>query len=222
MNSNLRVILVVSSLVLASLACQAVIGGGSGGDVATSKVIFSDDFSSSQWGTGTDADSSIEYANETLQMVVFTANFFVWSTLDDQSYRNVHMEATVINNGTDPTTAFGIMCDKQSSNDDLYYFAMTPVGQYAIARAVTGQNDLFLTNNDLWATSDSIKKNASSYRIGVDCGNGVLTLYVDGQRIASVSDSTYESGGVGLFTWSGEEGTVTNVSFDDFLMTELP
>jgi hypothetical protein len=99
---------------------------------------------------------------------------------------------------------------------------MTPAGQYAIAKAVAGQNDIFLTNNDQWASSNAIKSNASSYRIGADCGNGVLTFYVDGQQIDSVSDSTYESGGVGLFTWSGKEGTVTNVSFDDFLMTQLP
>jgi len=49
-----------------------------------------------------------------------------------------------------------------------------------------------------------------------------LTLYVDGQQIVSVSDATYSNGGVALFTWSGEEATTTNVSFDDFLMIELP
>jgi hypothetical protein len=49
-----------------------------------------------------------------------------------------------------------------------------------------------------------------------------LTLYVDGQQIASVSDASYINGGVALFTWSGEEAVTTDVSFDDFLMTELP
>jgi hypothetical protein len=50
----------------------------------------------------------------------------------------------------------------------------------------------------------------------------MLALYVDGQQIASVTDSTYTSGGIGLFTWSGEEASATDVSFDDFVMTELP
>jgi len=45
---------------------------------------------------------------------------------------------------------------------------------------------------------------------------------VDGQQIDSVSDASYANGGVALFTWSGEEATNTNVSFDDFLMTGLP
>ena len=68
-----------------------------------------------------------------------------------------------------------------------------------------GKRDVFLTNNDQWASSDLITKNASSYRVGADCGNGNLTLYVDGQQIASVSDASYTSGGVAVFTWSGEE-----------------
>jgi len=49
-----------------------------------------------------------------------------------------------------------------------------------------------------------------------------LTLYVDGQQIVSVADSSYLSGGAALMTWSGEEASTTNVSFDDFLLTQLP
>jgi len=45
---------------------------------------------------------------------------------------------------------------------------------------------------------------------------------VDGKEIASVSDTSYTTGGVGLLTWSAEEATTTDVSFDDFVMTELP
>jgi hypothetical protein len=218
MNSNFRVILGIACLALAALACQTILGG-----IGAPTVLFSDDFSSSQWGTGTDADSSIEYANGTLQMILFTKNYFVWSTPNDQDYQNIHMEVTVLNNNTDSTTAFGLMCNQQAeANSSFYYVAITPAGQYAIAKATTGEKDLFLTNDDTWGTSDLIAQNASSYRLGVDCGNGTLTLHVDGQEIASVSESSYSNGGVGLLTWSGEEATNTNVSFDDFLMTELP
>jgi len=185
-------------------------------------VVFSDDFSVDQWGTGTDADSAVEYLNEALNFIVFKDNFFVWSTPDDEVYENIHMEVTVINNGTDATTAFGLMCNKAVVND-FYYLAITPSGQYAIAKAVTAQTDVFLTNNDEWADSDLIAINADSYRVSVDCGNGALTLYVDGQEIASVNDSSYTNGRVAVFAWSGEEvGITTDVSFDDFEMTELP
>jgi hypothetical protein len=189
---------------------------------AQPNILLSDDFSSAQWGIGTDSDSSVEYANEALQVIIYTKNHFMLSTPDEQDYQHVHVEVTVINNDTDSTTAFGLICNQQVAEDSFYYFAMTPAGQYAIAKATVDQSDVFLTNNDEWANSDLIPKNASSYRVGADCGNGTLTLYVDGQQIASVSDATYTRGGVGLFTWSGEEATSTNVSFDDFEMRELP
>ena len=227
MNRNRQIILAIFVLALAALACNAVTGGG--GDDPTGptstpspRVIFSDDFSSSQWGTGTDADSSVEYASGVLQMIVYTTNYFVWSTPNDEDYQNTHMEVKVNNNGTDSTTAFGIMCNQQSTTSNFYYGAMTPAGEYAIAKAAEGQEDLFLTNNDAWASSDLIARDAPSYRVGMDCGNGSITLYVDGQQIASVADASYVDGGVALFTWSGEDATTTDVSFDDFLMTELP
>ena len=188
-------------------------------------VLLEDDFSAgnSNWGTLQNSDASIEYLDDALRMLVFTQNWIVWSTPNDTGYENAHIEVTVIINDTDSNTAFGIRCNQQASTDDsYYYFAVTPGGQYVIAKAEAGQTDLFLTNNDQWGDSDLIARNASSYRVGADCGNGTLTLYVDGQQIDSVSDSSYTRGGVALFTWSAEAATTTDVSFDDFLITSLP
>ena len=246
MKRNTGIILAILSLALAALACQAVTGGGNNStgvppsntdtpsintdsptiptQPSTGNVLLSDDFSSAKWGTGTDSDSSVEYANEALKFIVFTKNYFVWSTPGNEEYQNVHMEVTVLNNGTDSTTGFGVMCNQQTSDKkSFYYLAITPAGEYAIAKATTDQSDVFLTNNDAWAASDLIAKDAPSYRVGADCAsNGTLTLYVNGQQVASVSDVSYTSGGVAVFTWSGEEATKTDVSFDDFLMTNLP
>jgi hypothetical protein len=82
--------------------------------------------------------------------------------------------------------------------------------------------DSILTNDGQWIKSSLIASGADSYRLGADCGNNTLALYVDGQLIDSVTDSTYTSGNVGLFAWSGEELNGTNVSFDDFVLTKLP
>ena len=217
MNRNLsKGLIAITVLVLVSLGCSALsaLGGG---------AILEDDFNSGSgdWGTGTDADSSVEYSDSGLRMKVFRQNYFVWSTPNDQDYENVHIEATMINNDTDPTTAFGIMCDQQVVDDSVYYFAVTPAGEYAIVKAALAQTDVFLTNNEEWGSSDLIAQNATSYRVGADCGNGTLTLYVDGKQIASVSDTTYTTGGVALFAWSGEDAASGDVTFDDFVMTKL-
>ena len=186
-------------------------------------LVLEDDFTEgvSDWGTGTDSDSGVEYVNNALNMVVFTKNYFVWSTPNEESYENVHMEVTALNNGTDSNSAFGFICDHQGSDASFYYLAITPGGQYAIVLASDGRDDVYLTDSDPWASSALLKVDAPSYRIGADCGNGTLSLYIDGQLIASVKDGTYTRGGVGLFTWSDVDAVTTNVTFDDFVLTKI-
>lgn len=209
---NSRVFVTVAALVLASLACSAL-GGG---------ALLEDDFSGGDitWGTGTDAESSVEYSNDALKFFINKDLYFVWSTPNDEDYENIHIEVTANNNSNDSTAAFGIICNLQLTNTS-YYFAVTGEGEYAIGK-YTFAGDTLLTNGGQWAESSQIESNAASYRIGADCGNNTLTLYVNGQQIDSVSDSTYTSGNVGLFAWSGEGLDGTDVSFDDFVVTELP
>ena len=220
MKGNIRFVLTIVVIVLTTLACQA--GGGGGDTESQSKggIILNDDFSSKEWGTGTDADSSVEYADEALQMIVYTNNFFVWSKPNEVVYENIHMEVTVLNNGTDSTTAFGLICNQ--TGGDFYYFGITPAGQYAIALASEDEVDVFLTNDDAWGDSDLIAVDADSYRVGADCGNGILNLYVDGQVVATTLNTKYSKGQIAVFTWSDVDGETTNVSFDDFVVTSLP
>lgn len=228
MKRNHPIILAIFILTLAALACNAVTEGGSAtpDDLTTTpspRVIFSDDFSSQNWGVGTDEKSSVEYVNNALQMILYVNNYFVWSPPPgNESYENINAEVKVINNGTDSTTAFGIICNKQGSTSNFHYVAITPAGEYAIGKATEGQKDVFLTNDDAWAFSELIPVDAATYSVGADCGNGTLTLYVNDQQIATAADASYVSGGVAVFTWSGEDVDSANVSFDDFLITELP
>lgn len=258
MRSNFRILMAISILALAALACQSVMGGGETDvsntndiiestpdleeteepsdfetqepeeteePVSSSDVLYEDDFREgrSNWGVGTDADSAVEYVNDALNIQLFRKNYFVWTSPTDEPYENVHMEVTVTNNGSDADAAFGFFCAVQYPIDDShYYLAITPRGEYAIAKAALALDDEILTNNGTWDSSDLIPENADSYRLGADCGNGILTLYVNGEEVDSVSDSTYTSGSFALFVLSPNTVNTINYSFDDFLMTELP
>jgi hypothetical protein len=242
----------VACLALAALACSAISGGGEPTPITLpvvptavllqpttvpdsplpteappsnngGEVLFKDDFvpGRGEWGTGSDADRTVEYVEETLSIKIPAANYFVWTTPNDEDYSNVHIEVTAYNHNTDSHSGFGIICNQQFIEDSMYYFVVTPAGEYAIVLAALAQDDNFLTNGG-WETSDLIARNAESYRIGADCGNGKLTLYVDGQVIASVDDSTYAAGGFALFGLSGQQTGATEVRFDDFVMTQLP
>lgn len=217
-NISWKLLAALTVLVLAALACAIPGMGNSDGS------LYRDDFSStdSGWGTGTDTDSSVEYSSDGLQFLVITPNYYTWSNPGvGEDFENVHIEVAVRNSSTDPDATFGIVCDQQVTGDSHYYLAITQSGYYAIVKAAIAQDDVILTNNGEWTASDLIPSNGSTYQLGADCGNGTLTLYVNGQQIASVSDSTYTTGEVGLLAWSGEDTSGTNVVFDDFVVTSL-
>ena len=91
-----------------------------------------------------------------------------------------------------------------------------------LPRRLWRQTDVFLTNNDEWATSDLIAENSASYRLGADCGNGTLTLYVDGQQIASVSQIHRIQPALSVYSHGVRKiSSAADVTFDDFVMTKL-
>lgn len=179
----------------------------------------SDDFSSdsSGWGTGTDSNSSVEYANGGLQMQVYTANYVTWSTMGLDPYDNVHIEVSVKNESTDSKAFYGIVCNEMGSTENFYYVGISPDGYYAFVKSQMIQDDEFLKEGQ----SDLISAASGSVRLGLDCTGSSLTLYVNGQQIDSVSDSTYTSGVIGLFASTETQENGTNVTFDDFAVTKL-
>ncbi len=211
-------VLAITILTAASLSCKAL-SSLPGNDDSS---LLKDDFSSSGsgWGTGTDSESSVEYAKGGLHMEIYKANFFTWSNPDQETYDNVHLEVTARNENGSTRAGFGLMCNQQVTDSSYYYFAVTTDGEYVIGKSEIAKEDVFLTNNDDWGASDLIAANASSYRIGADCARGNLVLYVDGKKIDSASDTDYTEGGVGLFLWSGDDPTGA-VTYDDFVVTSL-
>jgi hypothetical protein len=178
-----------------------------------------DDFSSDStgWGTGNDSSSLVEYADSGLHMLVYVPFYVTWSNQGLKSFDNVHIEVSVKNKSTDPQALFGIVCDEQGSTQSFYYAGVSSDGYYAIIKSAVAQKDVFLKEG----TSDVVSTASGSVRLGLDCGGGSLTLYVNGQKLDSVSDSTYSSGVIGLFTASDDAASGAEVTFDDFAVTKL-
>jgi serine/threonine protein kinase len=186
------------------------------------ETLFQDDFSDSTiWGILDEATASVQYEDNRLRLRTFRENWVVWSNPSRDFYSDIHVEVTAYNNDGKSNTAFGVICHQQGAGASYYYGVVTPSGNYVIALAQEGETDVFLTNDNQWGYSDLIAQNANDYRIGMDCGYGVLSLYVDGQLIDSAYDSTYGGGSAGVIIWSGTDVDSADVSFDDFLLQSL-
>lgn len=212
---NWKVIASIVCLAAITLACKAVSLPGSAGDSSLLRDDFSD--SAGSWGTGADTDSSVEYANSALQFQVFVSNFFTWSTPNDTSYENIHIEAAVKNDSADPLSTMGVICFEQGKSTSFYYLGVAADGYYTISISADGQKDVSLKNG----TSTLVPSDNQTFTIGADCGNGKLALYINSQLVDSVQDATYASGKVGLFASSEEQTNGANVIFDDFVVTSL-
>lgn len=190
----------------------------------TSKALFQDDFSSSKtgWEVSSNENGSAEYLNGEFVFKVKQAQWLKWATSpDEKDYNNVHLEVSVKDTSAtkDALPSFGFICNYKD-NENFFYTGMAVDGFYAIARKINGETEILTDTENAWVNSKDITKNASSYRLGADCTPTGVTLYVDGKKIASVSDSSFASGLAGMFILTFDVANA-EVRFDDFTVTQL-
>ena len=222
MNKKSFLPLVVLSTLAISLACSTLTNPGSPASPTLPPFQLSllrDDFSdpSSGWGTGTDELSSVEYVSGTLLVEVYDPNFITWSLPNEKDYSDVRMEVDVRNDSSDEYTVLGVICHVQESQD-FYFLGVDASGYYAIGKSVVGEDYVILTNG----TSASVPGLGQSFTVAADCGNGELALYVNGEQLASIEDSAFTSGYVGIFVWNAATPNAARVAFDNFKLDKIP
>ena len=189
-----------------------------------SKFLVQEDFSSSKsgWSVNSNDNGSAEYLDGEYVFKIKRVKWLKWSTTpDDKNFSNIHLEASVQDTSADKTTlpSFGFVCNYQDNNN-FYYVGAAIDGAFAIARKVNGETKILSDAKNEWAISKDIAKNMSSYRLGADCTPSGVTLYVDGKKIASASDSSFTNGLAGLFVLTFDKASA-EVRFDDFTITQL-
>jgi hypothetical protein len=197
-------------------------GGGSTGGGSSPKALFSDNFSdtSNGWDDNTSDTSSVGVKSGKYVIAISAESWIAWANPSKQDLKNIHIEVTVKNTGDAQDVGFGVTCD--DTDGDFYYLAVSADGYYIIAKkAGSDTTALSDTENDSWLSSDKIPTNASSYQLGADCANGTLTLYVNGDEIASVDDSSYTSGNIGLLGATFKDSKAAEITFDSLEVTQL-
>ena len=159
-----------------------------------------------------DDTSALDYSGGQYVFEVNDPEWFVWCN-PDENFDDIHVEVTVENTGETSDTVFGLICHFQNATSDFYYGGISTNGQYTLRLYQDGE-DQILAEGDT-----DVDASAASYKVGLDCANGELALYLDGEKIDSASDDTYSSGDIGLFAWTGDE-TPAEIHYDDLVVTE--
>jgi hypothetical protein len=161
-----------------------------------------------EWDDGSGIKYVVEYG---IIRGEVTKQMAAW-TFAGQSLNGVKIDVDVekLINGTD-NNEMGVICNATDSRH-FYAFVIGSNQSYQIWRQ-DGDNSTQLVE---WNTSSVINSGTISNHLTAICNNGNLTLIVNGIELASISDTTYTQGDVGIVVGSYDENLGMSAYFDNF------
>ena len=178
-------------------------------------VLFQEDFSNntSGWDRVLNDGGIMDYDSGGYRMLVQQPKMNFWST-PGKYFGDVRIEVDVTKlNGPNENRA-GLICRYQNGN--YYFFMISMDGFYTIGKFTGGQ--AILLGQESMLPSDLIKTNALNH-LRADCVGNTLTMYVNFNQVASVQDTDFQAGDVGLLAGSFTEPGV-DVLFQNFVVIQ--
>ena len=178
-------------------------------------ILFQDEFENNAtgWDRVLNENGIMDYDQGSYRILVQQPTMNFWST-PEKNFRDVRVEADVIRlNGPDENRV-GLICRYQAG--DYYFFIISNDGFYAIGKFIGG-NTILLGQSEM-QSSEFILTNSINH-LRADCIGNTLTFFVNFNQVASVQDTDFPSGDVGLLAGSFSEAGV-DVSFDHFVVMQ--
>lgn len=178
-------------------------------------VLFEDDFSqtSSGWDRYIDASGITDYLDGAYQIKVLESNWYAWAN-PGKTFTDVRVEVDTWK-AEGPDGDQGIICRYQDM-ENFYLLGITTDGYYGITKIVDGEDTLL--GSEYLEFSDLIDITPGAVnRLRADCIGDHLTLYVNGQILADVTDGDLGGGDVGLVSGTYDEGG-SDMRFDNFVV----
>lgn len=220
-------LIALSLLLLASLACSTLsVPGGGGGDTPgqdtppqDSAILFQDDFSNpfSGWDRVSDGGNVTDYGDGVYHMYVAEPQLDIWAN-PGKNFTDVSVEVDATKVGGPDANLEGLICRyNESGGFKFYMFLIGADGYYIIARVDNGQQTGISSEQML--QSSVIRTGNATNRIRADCIGPNLSMYVNGQLVATATDSTYSGGDVGLLAGTFDAAGA-DINFDNFVVRQ--
>lgn len=180
-------------------------------------ILFQDDFedSSSGWDQINVDDGITDYENGYYRIYVDTDSTDVWAN-PGLNFTDAVVEVEATKAGGPDDNDMGVICRYQDVSN-FYFFIIASDGYYGVGRVIDGEQELI--GMDSMLTSDAIRQGNATNKIVGECVGDNLNLIVNGQVLATVTDSTFDRGDVGLM--AGTFSTPgTDIHFDNFVVRE--
>ncbi|MFM8319712.1 MAG: hypothetical protein ACKOC5_02270 [Chloroflexota bacterium] len=212
--ANRGLLLLTALLCLAALACRTLVGDSL---PAGSRTLFQDDFSrpTSGWNRVSAPAGESNYADGMYRILVNDPNIDIWS-LAGRDYSDARIEVDAYKVGGDRNNRFGIIC-RAASPTTFYTLVISSDGYYGIG--IIDGPDYRLIGMDALQPTDAINQGSALNHIRADCVGKTLALYVNGVKLAEVTDDRLANGDVGLIAGTYDVPGV-DIRFDNFSVAQ--
>jgi hypothetical protein len=179
---------------------------------------FSDDFSEPKWGTGNSQFGDLSYTNDEYHMKSKDKIFIVmYGPSNDYNTENATVRVTARSiDGLSPNSGYGLAVHGERSKEDkledysfLIYSGDSP--QFKVVLHKAGEETALVP----WTPAPNIRKGTSPNQLEVRIKGTLLSFYINGQFVKSITDTAnFKRGRAGLYTSDAHE-----VAFDDLAIT---
>lgn len=219
-----KLMFALSLLLFATLGCSTL-SIASTPTKQSGDVLYQDSFSdeSSGWPVNTDSDGITGYDQGSYRIRVDSVGkdktgLDIWAHPNQDFPGDVRVEVDATKIAGPEDNDMGVLCRYSKKNDtyNFYYFLITNDGYIGIAKMKDSVTQML--SSEKMVQSDAVKKTSTNH-IRADCIGNQLSLYVNGQQVATATDADFTGGDVGLIA-----GTFTtpgvDIHFNNFVVTK--
>lgn len=178
-------------------------------------ILYQEEFedNTTGWDRVSNDHGIMDYDRGSYRILIQQPGFNLWST-PEQNFGDVRVEADVTKlDGPDENRA-GLICRYQ--NGDYYFFIISSDGFYAIGKFIGGHT--LLLGQTAMQSSEFIQENEKNH-LRADCIGDTLSFYVNFSEVASVQDTDFPSGDIGVLAGAFTQPGV-DVLFDHFVVIQ--
>lgn len=180
-------------------------------------LVYEDDFSDSfgGWDDAFDTYTRKVYGNNRYQIEVNASNLVAWG-LANKGVGDFEIEVEARQEDGDVKNSYGLLF-RFIDRDNFYRFDISGDGYYLLSKFVDGE---WVTLVD-WTQSEFVNQGNADNTLKVAAFGPKITVWVNGQQLASITDNSLTEGNFGFFAGTFAE-PYTWVSFDNMKLWTPP
>jgi len=173
-------------------------------------LIYSDDFNDSEtgWGEVFEPDTVRQYGGSQYHIIAKEINTFTWSK-SGRDFTDFVLEVDATQDQGPSNNSYGVLF-RAEDDEHFYRFGISGDGFYFLDKFI---GDDWVAIID-WTESPYINRGQASNRLKVTCAESQITLHVNDQNLATITNDSYDHGDIGLFAVSFAEPNV-HITFDN-------